>query len=172
MLVGQFRFTPHGTYLKMSLVDPRPTENVDVGAVEPLGPDRLDELREFYRVAYAPREVGGTFFAPYMLETGCYVGIRERGRLVSVAGVHVYSPRYRVAALGNIVTRPESRGRGLARATTAGVLTLLRGRADNVGLNVKTDNAPAIRCYELLGFRPVCEYTEGIFTRREGARNG
>lgn len=37
-----------------------------------------------------------------MLEAGCYYGLGREGRPVSVAGVHVYSPRYRVAVLGNI----------------------------------------------------------------------
>ena len=54
-----------------------------------------------------------------MLETGKYFGIRREGILVSVAGIHVYSPEYDVAALGNITTHPDFRGQGLGRKVTA-----------------------------------------------------
>jgi ribosomal protein S18 acetylase RimI-like enzyme len=36
---------------------------------------------------------------------------------------------------------------------------------DAIGLNVRRDNAPAIRCYEHLGFRPVLAYEEGVAAR-------
>ena len=42
------------------------------------------------------------------------------GRLASVAGIHVYSRTYRVAALGNIATMPTHRNRGLASYTALG----------------------------------------------------
>ncbi|HEX4607636.1 MAG TPA: GNAT family N-acetyltransferase, partial [Urbifossiella sp.] len=103
----------------------------------------------------------GNWFAPRMLETGCYYGVRRGGELVSVAGVHVYSPRYGAAALGNITTRPDHRGRGLGAAVTARVCReLLRAGVACVGLNVKADNAAAVRCYQALGFEPVADYAE------------
>ena len=49
----------------------------------------------------------GTWFVPRMLATNRYVGIRENGRLVCVAGVYVHSPTWGVAALGNVATLPE-----------------------------------------------------------------
>ena len=39
-----------------------------------------------------------------MLETGCYVGIRDP-MLIAAAGVHAYSPAERVAALGTSAIR-------------------------------------------------------------------
>ena len=58
------------------------------------------------------RRIPETWFEPRMLATGRYVGIRQDGRLACVAGVHVYSPTWSVAALGNVATLPELRGRG------------------------------------------------------------
>ena len=80
--------------------------------------------------------------------------------LMSVAGVHVFSRRYRVAALGNIATHPQARGKGLARVVTAKLCQELRGEADHIGLNVKDDNAGAIACYERLGFERCAVYGE------------
>ena len=83
----------------------------------------------------------------------------RRGRaLVSVAGVHVYSPQYKVAALGNITTRPDARGQGLGTAVTARLCQeLLRAGMECVGLNVKADNQGAVACYEKIGFARVAD---------------
>jgi len=40
----------------------------------------------------------------------------------------------------------------------------LRRTVDHIGLNVKADNAAAIRLYEGLGFEVVAEYLESSFT--------
>jgi predicted GNAT family acetyltransferase len=82
---------------------------------------------------------------------------------VSVAGVHVYSRQHKVAALGNITTRPDARGKGLATTVTARLCQeLLRAGIECVGLNVKADNQSAITCYEKLGFERVADY--GAYT--------
>jgi predicted GNAT family acetyltransferase len=102
-----------------------------------------------------------------MLQTGRYYGVRDAGRLLSVAGVHVHSPAMRVAALGNIATHPTARGRGLAAAVTARLCAELLRECDHVGLNVKADNQPAVACYSRLGFAPVAEYEECTLTLAE-----
>jgi ribosomal protein S18 acetylase RimI-like enzyme len=127
-----------------------------------LTPADLPELETFFRHAYP-----GTWFAPRMLETGRYVGIRANGRLACVAGVHVYSPTWRVAALGNVATLPEARGHGLATATCAALCRILVADGiDTIALNVRADNVPAIAVYRKLGFEPVLEYVEAMLTAR------
>jgi ribosomal protein S18 acetylase RimI-like enzyme len=86
--------------------------------------------------------------------------------LVSVAGVHVVSLHYRVAALGNITTRPALRGRGYARRVTAHLCQSLAQRVDHIGLNVKADNAAALACYRRLGFQTIGQYEEFDAKRR------
>ncbi len=95
-----------------------------------------------------------------MLETGHYYGIRQDGALLSIAGVHVYSPQYRVAALGNITSHPAARERGLATLVTARLCKELLRNVDHIGLNVRADNASAIACYTKLGFTRTAEYGE------------
>jgi RimJ/RimL family protein N-acetyltransferase len=130
---------------------------VDYAApVELLGGHDLDEIEAFYAAAYP-----GTWFAPRMLATGRYVGIREDGRLVCVAGVHVHSPAFGVAALGNVATLPSLRGQGLARGACASLCRLLlEDGIETIALNVRADNAAAIASYVALGFEPAAEYVE------------
>lgn len=153
--VRGFAVTPHGRHLKMVLATPQRALEACADAAVRLGPSDAAELGAFYAASYP-----GNWFVSRMLETGQYFAVRERGRLVAVAGVHVYSPEYGVAALGNITTAPDLRGRGLGRLVTARVCQSLLETATTIGLNVHADNAPAIRCYRGLGFEVVAEYDE------------
>lgn len=160
-LTERYHGEPHGLYDKMLLVAtelPAPPED---DGVERLDENNLAELLALYAASY-PRN----WFDPRMLATGHYYGLRVDGALACVAGVHVYSPQQRVAALGNIATRPEARGRGYAGTVTARLCRELLRTVDQVGLNVRADNAAAIACYRRLGFRRVASYEEVDFTLR------
>ncbi|MEM7159864.1 MAG: GNAT family N-acetyltransferase [Myxococcota bacterium] len=152
---------PHGRHLKMVHRHRARLDDVDTEQVQPLHGEQLDEIQAFYARAYP-----GNWFDARMLQTGHYVGLWQAGSLVSVAGVHVFSPRYGVAALGNITTAPECRGRGLARRVTAALCRGLYREVELIGLNVKADNVSAIACYERLGFATIGEYDEVALTRR------
>ncbi len=145
----------HGRYYKMALTDEALLNNINTSEVIGLSPSDASDLEGFYRASYP-----GNWFDPRMLETGYYYGIRCDADLVSVAGVHVYSPVYKVAALGNITTRPDFRGRGLAAAVTAKLCKALSLTVDHIGLNVKADNTSALSCYERLGFERIASYEE------------
>ncbi|MER7754761.1 GNAT family N-acetyltransferase [Kitasatospora sp. NPDC097643] len=123
--------------------------------VEPLTPSDLADLRALLAASYPE-----AWFDERMLTGGGYVGVREGGRLLAAAGVHVHSPAQRVAVLGNVTTLPEARGRGLARSCVTALCRHLAATTDHLGLNVRTDNAPAIRLYEQLGFTTVTGYHE------------
>lgn len=109
----------------------------------------------------------GGFFHPGLLEIGPHVGWFEAGRLVSMAGVHVADHAHGVVAVGNVVTHPGHRGRGLAGIVMTALLAELRAYPA-VGLNVAKDNAAAIRLYESLGFAWVHDYDEAELTRPHG----
>ena len=99
-----------------------------------------------------------------MFEHGPYLGIRRGGELLAVAGVHIWSPSYRVAAIGNVATHPRARGGGLASVAVAALCRRLLATVDRIALNVKADNSAALALYTRLGFTPVAEYTELTFT--------
>ncbi|MEV6815067.1 GNAT family N-acetyltransferase [Micromonospora sp. NPDC051296] len=159
-LAGSFRVTSCGLHHKMALTDPQRLAAVPPAGVT-LGRADLPRLDELYAAAYP-----GNWFDARMVDTGRYVGIRDGDALVAVAGVHVFSRAYRVAALGNVTTHPAWRGRGLAAAAVARLCGLLRADTDQVTLNVKADNVAAVRLYERLGFTRVADYSEFTLTAR------
>ena len=103
------------------------------------------------------------FFEPYQLETGLYFGVRDArdGQLLAISGVHAVSEAHDVAVVGNLVTRPDMRGAGLATACTGQLLNELFERVSLVALNVQANNEPAIRMYTNFGFRPNNIFFEG-----------
>jgi ribosomal protein S18 acetylase RimI-like enzyme len=155
ILAERYCLQSRGRHERMALVDKSLLANLDTSEAVGLSISDLDEITSLFEEAYP-----GNFFEPKMLETKQYFGIRKSGELMSVAGVHVYSTRYKVAALGNITTRPDYRGRGYGKKVTGRVCKSLLGEIDHIGLNVKADNADAIRCYEKLGFEVVGCYGE------------
>ncbi|MFI5532170.1 GNAT family N-acetyltransferase [Kitasatospora sp. NPDC051853] len=161
VLEGSYRLSGRDTLLRMVLTDPAPTAGHRPGRWEPtvLGRDELPELLGLFAAAYP-----GNWFDDRMLDTGQYVGVRHEGRLAAVAGVHAWSPAQRVAVLGNVTTLPELRGRGAAAACVAALCRRLAETADHIGLNVRADNATAVRLYERLGFTGVTTFTEALFT--------
>ncbi|MBD3277643.1 MAG: GNAT family N-acetyltransferase [Candidatus Aegiribacteria sp.] len=156
-------FTVHsaGDFLKMALEDPAAVAGRDTSGTRVLGSDDREVLVEFYSRCYP-----GNYFDPRMLKTEKYFGIFLDGELVSAAGVHVYSKKYGVAALGNIATAPSHRGRGLGTRVTARACQSLLKDIKHVGLNVKADNRAAVVCYRKLGFEPVADYGEFMFERK------
>ena len=83
-----------------------------------------------------------------------------------MAGTHVATLRESAAALGNIYTRRDRRGRGLGTRVTAAVVDQLRSmQLATIVLNVRTSNAAAIHVYERLGFRKHCDYIEAPMIR-------
>lgn len=132
------------------------------GATERLTRQDSGELERLF----ASGDGGGIAFAPFQLDSGFFRGIRRDGELVAAAGVQVVSCNEGVAAVGNIFTRPEFRGRGLAQVVTSAVVAALRAVGiPEIGLNVVDSNTAAVRAYERIGFRTCFRYYEGPTVR-------
>jgi len=130
------------------------------GAVRRLNEEDVDRLRALYALG------GGDAFNPSQVTQGVFYGIVQDGHWVSVAGTHLVSRAYSVGAIGNVMTHPEYRGRGYATRTTQAVCQeLIQRGISTIILNVRQDNAPAIRVYEKLGFVRHCAFYEGIVQR-------
>jgi ribosomal protein S18 acetylase RimI-like enzyme len=119
----------------------------------------LNRLYELGLTAWLPTE---------SIAAGVYYGIRRGGRLVAAAGTHVISPTYGLAAVGNVFTHRDMRGRGFAKAVTGAVTAELLETVETVVLNVRSDNAPALAAYRALGYQPHLSFEERL-VRREGS---
>jgi ribosomal protein S18 acetylase RimI-like enzyme len=136
-------------------------------AVERIEPEQADLLAALYKLAAAPGEEI-VAFSPWQIAHGVFYGVWVDGALLATAGTHVWSRAEGVAAIGNVFTQPECRGRGYATACTGAVVRdALAAGLDTVILNVRVDNAPAIRVYEKLGFRRYHVFIEGPGLLRE-----
>ena len=106
------------------------------------------------------------FFQRSSLDDGIYFGVWEDGRLIGLAGTLVLSAAEGVACVGNVYVRRDRRGRGLAGVVSGAVTAeLVRLGISTVALNVRTDNVPAIRAYERLGYVRYCDYEEALVVR-------
>lgn len=151
-------------YQKMHLSDPDMLGSAHLAAVPLKSPD-TDALVRLLRTD--PQ--AGDFFHAGLLNTGYYFGIWSDDALIAAAGVHVLGPAHRVAAIGNVVTHPDFRGRGNGRAVMSMLCRRLLQRYDTIGLNVRVDNVTAIRLYTSLGFVPLVGFEEGEFVAKESA---
>lgn len=123
-------------------------------------------LKEFYDLWAYGEDNESRFFEAYMPKMSPYRVLRQGGRIISAAGVHVASKKYQVAALGNIATSPEMRGRGYGTMVTSALVHDLKPHFADIGLNVLEANGTARHCYEKLGFVTRLRYEEGLVTRR------
>ena len=83
-------------------------------------------------------------------ELGYYVGIRQEGKLVAMAGERLKVPGY--TEVSAVCTHPDHLGRGYAGALMTEVMRQIRERGETPFLHVRADNARAIALYERLGF--------------------
>lgn len=162
-LAGSYHSNHHGRYFKMGLSDRNAALTTDTSQAALLLPADLPLIKAFYQVHYP-----GNWFDPRMLETMQTYGVWSssaedsgQAELIAIAGVHVYSVAYSVAALGNIAVHLDHRGKGLARTVTAALVkSLLAAGIQDIGLNVLADNAAAVACYARLGFVQIAEFEE------------
>jgi ribosomal protein S18 acetylase RimI-like enzyme len=130
-----------------------------------LSPIDLPALQRLYADGKSTGE-SPDFFAPEMLQEAVYFGAFDGVELIAAAGTHLVAEEQGVAAVGNVYTRRDKRGRGLATRLVAAVAGVLRSKGiQTVALNVAQDNKTAIRAYERVGFVRYCDFVEGLAVR-------
>lgn len=122
----------------------RPVSGRAVEIVE-LGDEDADDMQALTELT----EPGPFFAETHRL--GTYLGVREEGRLVAMAGERLRTDT--VAEISAVCTHPDVRRRGLGGLLTVAMADIIRDRGQLAMLHVATDNAPAIPLYEALGFR-------------------
>ncbi|OIJ65344.1 GNAT family N-acetyltransferase [Streptomyces mangrovisoli] len=106
-------------------------------------------------------------FRPRTIELGAYLGIRERGRLIALAGERLRPPGW--TEISAVCTHPDHRGRGLATRLVRAVAAGIRDRGDTPFLHAAASNTNAIRLYESIGFT-LRRRTQFTLVRTPGER--
>ncbi len=122
-------------------------------------PIEVGELNRLYQLGFT------AWLPPSAVTDGVYYGTWVAGRLVAAAGTHVISREARLGVVGNVLTQVDFRGRGYAKAVTAAVTADLLRSCDQVVLNVRSDNPPALAAYRRLGYREHVRFEERLAHR-------
>ncbi|WP_030219885.1 GNAT family N-acetyltransferase [Streptomyces bikiniensis] len=120
-----------------------PSGAADAGVVELGAADVPDMLDLIARTRPGP-------FRPRTRELGTYLGIRDGGRLVAMAGERLRPPGW--TEISAVCTDPEARGRGHAARLVGALADRVLARGERPFLHVAEKNAAAIALYERLGF--------------------
>jgi len=89
-------------------------------------------------------------FRQRTIELGTYVGIREGGRLIAMAGERTWAGDFREVSA--ICTHPDAQRRGYARALMGRVINRMLRAGETPFLHVESKNLRAIDIYLALGF--------------------
>jgi ribosomal protein S18 acetylase RimI-like enzyme len=127
--------------------------------VRRLLPIDIGDLNRLYQLGFA------SWLPSSAIADGVYYGMRVGGRLVAAAGTHVISRQARLAVVGNVLTHVDYRGRGYATAVTGAVTADLLRSCDQVVLNVRSDNPPALQAYRRLGYAEHVRFDERLAHR-------
>ena len=123
----------------------RPEHAADARCVR-LRNEHLETIKQFF-ASYYPE----TIFSPWMLDR-VFLGIVEHGELVACGGVVAAADG--IANVGNFLTAPRARGRGLCRAVATTLAHHLFDQGiSRITLGTTETNIAARRAYEASGFR-------------------
>jgi GNAT superfamily N-acetyltransferase len=139
------RETRRGVLVQMVADHAPPPADADDPVILPLGDADAGDM-----AALADHAQPGPW-GPKTHLYGPFFGVRERGRLLAMAGQRMLMPG--MAEVSGVATWADSRGRGLARSLIGHVMRGMVQRGEQPFLHSYADNAGAIALYEALGFR-------------------
>lgn len=105
-------------------------------------------------------------FLPRTHTMGRFIGLREGGQLVAMAGERMRPPGH--VEVSGVCTHPGWRGQGLARRLSAAVGARIQAEGAVPFLHAWTGNEAAIALYRSLGFETRCEVDVAVLERPAG----
>jgi ribosomal protein S18 acetylase RimI-like enzyme len=110
---------------------------------------RLDGRDAREMLALVKRTEPGPFVAR-TVELGTYLGVRDDGALVAMAGERLHPPGF--TEISAVCTDATHRGRGLASRLVRAIVEGIWARGETPMLHMALENEPAHRIYSALGF--------------------
>ncbi|WP_046734510.1 GNAT family N-acetyltransferase [Streptomyces humi] len=144
VLEGRQLVLPDGT-------PPAPARSTGAAEVVELGAADVPEM-----VDLVARTQPGPFW-PRTRELGTYLGIRDGGRLVAMAGERLRPPGW--TEISAVCTAPEARGRGHAARLVSTLADRVVTRGERPFLHVAEANTTALALYGRLGFETRAKVT-------------
>lgn len=142
------------TQMMRSERTPLPESDVDAST---LGPADVPEM-----LALVELTKPGPF-RPRTIELGTYIGLRQSGRLVAMAGERLWIDAFREVSA--VCTHPDVQRRGYARALITRVVNAMMRAGQTPILHVESANKRAIELYLALGFARRAELSL-LYARR------
>ena len=152
---------PGARVLKQAAVNQMVAER-SPGVAEGFAPLVLGDADAAEMLALATMTEPGPFFAETH-RMGHFIGVRENGRLVAMAGQRMRVPGF--TEVSGVCTHPDHRGRGYAGKLMRVLIDRIASEGNAAFLHVYPDNAGAIALYETLGFRFRAALTFTVLTR-------
>lgn len=90
-------------------------------------------------------------FSTHTHQLGQFIGIKENGKLVAMAGERMKITGY--SELSGVCTHPDYRGHGLAKALSQIITNRIINRGEKPFLHTYDGNETAINLYESLGYK-------------------
>ena len=135
----------HKLFDVLQMTDARvSTSEEDVSNVEQLNANAASEMTEL-----AARTQPGPF-STRTIETGRYIGLRQDGRLIAMAGERMRLDGF--VEISAVCVDDDHRGKGIAGRLMNILRSEIRQRGDVPFLHVRSDNASAIGLYRRIGF--------------------
>jgi ribosomal protein S18 acetylase RimI-like enzyme len=124
---------------------------------------KILEHKDLEQINQLAKEVKMVAFSAEEIESMPHVGIFKEDKLVAVAGFHLFDEG--LVEIGNIGTIETERGKGYGKIVSSAVTRLGRQKSEDVYLYVFQGNTPAIKLYEVLGYKTVahCNFVEFSF---------
>lgn len=154
---------PRGYRLAASALCVQMIAERDAGAAgrdfpfEPLGDEDAGEI---YALAMLTRP------GPFRARThtlGRFIGLRQNGRLIAMAGERLHLDGYR--EISAVCTHPDRRGRGIGAALIRAASARIRADGETPFLHSYAGNQAAIGLYRSLGFSVRTEITQFVWAR-------
>lgn len=145
-------------YYNMKLTERKTDEKIDLEIVQQFGEKDTEDIINLLEESHPEHLIDHEF-----IKSGYFWGIKDRDKVISLAGITAKSEEFKIVSIGNITTHPDYRHTGLSTKTVTRLVDYLESDFKDIVLNVKETNETAVKFYKKLGFSKIGLFDEVIF---------